>query len=84
MDGHIIVICDFVVPGGLKSLGSLKKVNVMPQVVITFISSKYYIMYLFLRRFVRFRFWPGALLISHTFTYKGGKYIQHVNFKITY
>ena len=37
----------------------------MTQVVITFISGKCYIMYLFLRRFVRFRFWPGALLISH-------------------
>jgi len=38
----------------------------MTQLVITFISSKYYIMYLFLRRFVRFRLWPGALLISHS------------------
>ena len=37
----------------------------MTQLVITFISIKYYIMYLFLRRFVRFRLWPGALLISH-------------------
>ena len=52
--------------GGLKILGSLKKVTLMTQLVITFISSKYYIMYLFLRRFVCFRLWPGALLISHT------------------
>ena len=38
----------------------------MTQVVNTFISGKYYIMYLFLRRFVRFRLIGWPILKSHS------------------